>query len=381
MSSICLCMIVRDESAVIERLVDSVRGLIDTWVICDTGSTDGTQDLIRSALADTPGTLVETEWVDFGHNRTELMRLAEGKADYLLLLDADMVVVREGDFPETLTADSYYLRWPGDMEYWQKLLVSGRRRWSYFGATHEFIALDEGPEPTEVSDRLDAIVIKHHADGGTRAEKFERDTQLLQQDLARDANNARAMFYLAQTYRDTGQPQPAIYHYERRAIMGGWDEEVFYSLYQSGVLRAESGDWPAALATLIKAFEFRPARIEPLYELASRLRLRGEYESAFLFASRGLDRPLPPDVLFLHPWIYRWGMLFEYSVSAYWVGQTANALKACKRLLTIPDLPEVYREQTKANRRFCEQRLAANRDPRRASHSHTLARRPAPGTS
>jgi glycosyltransferase involved in cell wall biosynthesis len=57
-------MIVRDESAVIERLLASVHGTIDTWVICDTGSTDGTQAIIRQTLADIPGTLHETVWRD-----------------------------------------------------------------------------------------------------------------------------------------------------------------------------------------------------------------------------------------------------------------------------------------------------------------------------
>jgi len=48
-------MIVKDEADVLERCFDSCRGLIDRWVICDTGSTDGTQDLIRRALAPTRG--------------------------------------------------------------------------------------------------------------------------------------------------------------------------------------------------------------------------------------------------------------------------------------------------------------------------------------
>ena len=362
MSSVCLCMIVRDESTVIERLLGSVRGLIDAWVICDTGSTDGTQDLIRRALADVPGTLHETDWVDFGHNRTELLRLAHGRSDYLLLLDADMELVRRGELPATLTADSYLVRSADDTEYWRKQLVRGDRRWAYFGATHEYIALDEGPDASEVSERLDALVIEHHHDGGARADKLERDAALLERELESDDSNARAVFYLAQTYRDLQKPDQAIDLYERRAAMGGWDEEVFYALYQSGVLRAERGDWPAALAALVRAFEYRPARVEPLYELAARLRLRQEYETAYLFARRGLGRPMPSDILFVHSWIYRWGMLFEYSISAYWIGETAKALEACDRLLQIPELPAGYREQTEINRGFCERRLAQNRD-------------------
>ena len=42
--TLCLCMIVKNESRVIERCLSAVRPLIDYWVISDTGSTDGTQD-------------------------------------------------------------------------------------------------------------------------------------------------------------------------------------------------------------------------------------------------------------------------------------------------------------------------------------------------
>ena len=55
--SLCLCMIVRDEAGTIERCLESCRPAIDYWVICDTGSTDRTPELIRGALAGIPGEL------------------------------------------------------------------------------------------------------------------------------------------------------------------------------------------------------------------------------------------------------------------------------------------------------------------------------------
>jgi glycosyltransferase involved in cell wall biosynthesis len=105
--SICLCMIVKDEAGVIERCLRSVLGLIDRWVICDTGSTDGTQELVRSSLEEIDGDLHQRPWVDFGHNRTEVMELARGTADYLLLLDADMTVTYDEAGLHDLAADSY----------------------------------------------------------------------------------------------------------------------------------------------------------------------------------------------------------------------------------------------------------------------------------
>ena len=44
---IALCMIVKNEEKIIERCLSSVLPLIDSWVIVDTGSTDGTLDKIK----------------------------------------------------------------------------------------------------------------------------------------------------------------------------------------------------------------------------------------------------------------------------------------------------------------------------------------------
>lgn len=349
--SICLCMIVKDEAGVIERCLLSVRDLIDHWVICDTGSSDGTQELIRQTLADVPGELHERPWVDFGHNRSESMTLARGKADFLLLLDADMTVSFDRAGLKTLEADSYMLRQedPG-LDYRNKRLVRADREWRYVGSTHEYLA-NSGPERVEP---LDAIVVHHHVDGGSRADKFTRDLELLTRDLEAEPDNPRTVFYLAQTYRDLGQPQQALELYERRAAMGGWEEEVFYALYQVGLMKRVIDGWPAAVEALIAAWEYRPARIEPLYELAAGYRELGGHHAAHLFAARALDRPQPDDILFVQPWIYRWGVLFEYSVSAYYAGSVRAALNACDRLLRRDDLPDNYREQTIQNREFCQ---------------------------
>src|SRR5215203_648287 len=268
MSTICLCIMVTNEAAVIHRCLLSVRDQIDSWVICDTGSTDGTQDHILDILDDIPGELHERAWVNFGHNRSELIRLARGKADYLLLLDADMTASFRGETPLDLTADSYVLRImrnPGNFEYWMKYLVRGDRDWRYEGVTHEYL-ITSAPDRVE---RLNEIVLHHHADGGMRSDKFIRDRLLLSEELKREPSNSRAVFYLAQTYRDLGDVDMAIELYERRSAMGGWDEEVFYSLYQVGVLKAQTGDWPPAMVALVRAWEYRPSRLEPLYELAS----------------------------------------------------------------------------------------------------------------
>ncbi|GHJ92685.1 glycosyl transferase [Streptomyces sp. NE5-10] len=352
--SLCLCMIVKNESSVIERCLASVRGLVDTWVISDTGSTDGTQDLVRKALAGIPGELVEEPWVDFGHNRSLNMARARTRgADFLLLLDADHVLRQDGPLPE-LTADAYMLRHEGEVEYRIKRLVRAGLPWRYEGVTHEYLTADREHEQRN----LDALVVEDHADGGSRHDKFERDARLLGAELVRDPGNPRTVFYLAQTMRDMGRTGEAIGLYERRAAMGGWGEEVYYALLQAGVLAAEAGDWPAGQDALVRAWEARPERLEAVYELASRLRVVGRHHAAHALLTAVLDRPAPAeDLLFVQPWVYRWGLLFEYSVTAYWVGDHAASLAACDRLLDLPDLPAPYREQTLANREFAVREL------------------------
>ncbi|MFF5768554.1 glycosyltransferase [Streptomyces tanashiensis] len=348
-------MIVKNEAAVIERCLASVRGLVDTWVISDTGSTDGTQELIRKALDGIPGELHEETWVNFGHNRSLNIAHALGRADYLLLLDADHVLRQEAPLPAAggPLADAFMIRHRGTVEYRIKRLVRGDLPWRYEGVTHEYLTADRD----HVQENLDALVIEDHADGGSRHDKFERDARLLSAELDRDPTNHRTVFYLAQTLRDMGRTDEAVALYERRAAMGGWVEEVYFSLLQSGVLRADAGDWPAAMDALSRAWDSRPERLEACYELVARLRKMRRHATAHAIVSAVVGREMPDDVLFTQPWVYRWGLLFEYSITAYWVGDHAASLAACDRLLALPDLPESYREQTRANRAFAVERL------------------------
>jgi tetratricopeptide (TPR) repeat protein len=359
MSSLCLCMIVKDEAAVIERCLQSVRDRIDYWVVCDTGSTDGTQQLIAGALEGVPGELHERPWVDFGHNRTEALALARGRADYLLLLDADWTFEAEPGALDGLGADVYLVRHvhnpAGDFELFNRHLVRGDIAWRYIGAAHEYIEADR---PTSEA-RLEGAVIVNWADGGVgRERRWRRDVELLEKDLARDPGNLRSLFYLAQTHRDLSETSRAIELYERRAESGGWEEEVYYSLYQAGALRMPD-DWPTAALALMRAWESRPRRAEALYHLVRGLRERDLHQAAYSLARRGVRIEQPDDILFVEPWIYRWGLLFEFSISAYWVGRPSEALEACDRLLADSELPDVHREQTVRNREFCVQAARA----------------------
>src|SRR3990167_5630563 len=90
---LCLTAIVKDEAHCIARTLESVRGVIDCFAILDTGSTDGTQAIVRNAPRGLPGALCEEPFVDFATSRNRALELAGTDPVFTLMVSADEVVV------------------------------------------------------------------------------------------------------------------------------------------------------------------------------------------------------------------------------------------------------------------------------------------------
>jgi glycosyltransferase involved in cell wall biosynthesis len=101
-NTIGLCMIVKNESKIILRCLESARPIVDYVLIEDTGSTDGTQAIVREWLnrVGMIGEVYEEPWRDFGYNRSHaLTRMRKNKnIDYALILDADDYIEYKPDF-------------------------------------------------------------------------------------------------------------------------------------------------------------------------------------------------------------------------------------------------------------------------------------------
>jgi glycosyltransferase involved in cell wall biosynthesis len=331
-------MIVRNEARVLGRALRSVRDLIDHWVICDTGSTDGTPSVILAELAGIPGELRRTPWVDFGHNRTEAMRHARGRADYLLLIDADMVVTTHAPFKHRLAADAYDVRFEGETDYALPLLVADRFEWRYVGATHEYIDAAGARPPVPLPE----VTVAHLADGGMRADKFERDVRLLMAAVERTPDDPRSVFYLAQSWRDLGNLAEALHWYEARGRLAGWDEERWYALYQVARMRDLLGhDWTDVQASYLAAYAARPWRLEPLYWITRHHREREAYALGHLFSALvGQGITYPADRLFIERPVYRYLLSLEYALCAVGSGHPGEARAAFDRVLACPDAPD-----------------------------------------
>ena len=188
--TLCLNMIVKNESKVILRLLESVSCLIDSYCICDTGSTDDTIEIIHRFFEEKgiPGKIVREPFRDFGYNRTFSLQACENTplSDYILLLDADMVfwmspTLTPEEFKISLTRDSYTIFQGNDDFYYKNTrIVKNNRGCTYWGVTHEYVKMP--PNSREGAFDKSQVFIIDIGDGGSKADKFERDIRLLEQD-------------------------------------------------------------------------------------------------------------------------------------------------------------------------------------------------------
>ncbi len=368
MPTLGLCMIVKNEAHVIERCLDSVADLIDYVLIEDTGSTDGTQDIVRDWLdrSGIAGRVIDQPWGDFVANRTSALASLRDRADidYAFVMDADDVVVC-GDgfdpaaFKAGLTEDLYHveIRLP-PITYFRPQICRNRLDFRYRGVLHEFL---EGPGGHSTGTAR-GLHIRSGRDGARSRDprKYRNDAETLECALAVERDPfliSRYTFYLAQSWRDIGEKQKALARYLERADLGFWKEEIFVSLYYAAQLKEQLGHADSdIIGSYLKAYEACPSRAESLHGAMRYCRINSKFHQGYLIGERAVNIPQPASGLFLHEWIYEYGVLDEFSLLAYWSEHYAASLDACVTLLHGRKIPA---DQRARNREECRVRATA----------------------
>lgn len=340
MSTICLCMIVRDEAHVLKRCIESALPYITHYAIVDTGSKDSTIEVARQALGHLPGAIATAPWRDFASNRNEALELGRATgADYLLVIDADEVMEAAPDFrmPE-LTLESYALPFVlvGTDNVWaRRCLLRSSAPWRFVGEIHEYPELPgAGPWGT-----IQGLAVRSHPDGARSKdgpiEKAKRDAKTLERLVKKEPKNPRHWFYLAQTLAGAQQIDKAIRAYEKRATMRGFSEERYHSLAQIAALREFRGDhWQDVARAYHRAYNDRPWRAEPLWALAVLHCDHEEYGLAEVYARAACNIPRPVgDHLIVSESVYLWRAQDELSGILARLGRVEEALAITRRLL------------------------------------------------
>jgi GR25 family glycosyltransferase involved in LPS biosynthesis/tetratricopeptide (TPR) repeat protein len=364
--TVCLNMIVKDESHIIENTLNNLLNYIpfDYWVICDTGSTDETPTIIKNFFKNRNivGELVHHTWKDFAHNRTLALECAFNKTDYVFIFDADDSIHGSFALPTPMNSDWYMLQFGNGVNYTRPLLITNRKRWKFRGVLHEYLeAIDKmGPVVT--------LIGNYHVDSGRsgnrslQPDKYYKDALVLENAYELeppDGLKPRYAFYCGQSYKDSGYTDKAIEWYKKvLTYQHHWNQEHFYSCLQLGNLYKNKNDIPNSIYYYMKTIEYDSERMEGVVSTMEHFQKTGNHVlvNAIYHKFKNYKHQLR-DKLFLNTFMFNDRIEYHNSISAFYINDKQSGYDCCKHIVlnkrldhgdfntTIQNLFSFYRHQ------------------------------------
>lgn len=352
--SICLTMIIKNEEKIIERLLSSVISFIDTYCICDTGSTDHTILKINNFFQKyrIKGKILSKKFKHFEWNRNYVLTQSKGMSDFILLLDADMIFYNYSFRKEDLKKNYYYQIYQGTEKFHYlntRIIPNNINGIKYIGYTHEYIKIPSFIEKKIIP--INELFINDIGDGGSKENKYKRDIELLQLSIKEKKNIARDTFYLANSYYDLKDYKNALEYYIKRIKLYHWSEEIWYSYYRIGKIYLFFQKKEKAVDSFLKAITYNPTRIENIYEIIKLYRLSNQPIIAMSFykmATSMIDTDSYSNCLFFHSDIYNYHLDYEYCILAYY----NKIFNIDKPMISIMNQTEKYHSSLIKNLKF-----------------------------
>ena len=334
--TMCFATMCKNEEHCIQNTLESVYKHIDYWIVCDTGSTDKTCEIIRKFFEEKgiPGELHIDEWVGFDHNKTLMMKRAKDKADYVLHLDADDLLINDLEFTkEDIGGDAYFMNVTrGDLKWKAFIIFNNRLTWKFCGVAHTIIkCIEKEHYITKDITHKEAYISGEGI--GSRAfdpNKFLYDAEKLKKQFFDtlfndpDGLNTRSVFYTAQSYQDSGMHEEAIKWYRLYTKLNdSWIEEKFEAHMRISLCMMELNyNLKDIEMEMFKAINLEEDRAEPHYHLGLYCNQIGEYEKGYSYfkssKSKNLDKIKQKYILFIRENMYGDYNNDELSVSCFW---------------------------------------------------------------
>ena len=341
-NTICLNMIVKNEAHIIVKTLNNLCEKINFsyWVICDTGSTDNTKELITDFFKEKniPGELIDHEWKDFGHNRTLALESAYNKTDLLFIFDADDAIVGDLVLPKVYDHDGYTFNFGNDVVYIRPLLINNRKRWRFVGVLHEYIACSENSTPHKNIEGNYYIVSGRTGNRSQNPNKYFDDANILKKAhydvLDSDYGlSCRYAFYCAQSYKDSGYMDEAIEWYKKCLDLNMWLQEKYVSAFSIGNLYMGKNDMKNALKYWYKTIEYDPERIEGIINAINYLTKEGEHliVNALYHKFKNYNKNLSQK-LFMVDLCYKDQLEYNNAISAFYINDKESGYECCKKI-------------------------------------------------
>jgi len=347
-----LCVMVKNGGPLFERALTENLPIVDRWTVLDTGSTDGTQDMIRRVLAGKKGRLVEEPFLNFRDSRNRCLELAGQSCKYTLMLD-DTYAVR-GDLRSFLTtirsdqfANSYSLLiLSNDIEYYSNRVLKTADTLRYMYTIHEVV--QQKDNVTVVIPKAAASIFDYRADYMEKRtlERKRYDLDRLFEMLQEDPTNPRHLYYLGQTYNLLEDWANAAKYFELRATstLIGFKQEAVDSFFELARLYnfKLNKPWTLCEETYRKAYDLDPTRPDPLYFIGVHYMTEGQKRTAYDYLKRAFLLGYPDHAQFsLKPTLAYHFLPKFLAPLCYEFDDTSIGLQACQRFfektVTVPN--------------------------------------------
>ena len=375
--TICFATMCKNEEHCIRETLESVYKYIDTWVVHDTGSTDKTCEIVTEFFKEKgiDGQLYCEEWQGFDYNKTKMFEIAYNKADYILHLDADDLLI--GDFKFDVEApykDTYNMTTRRfGLDYNCTYLWKGSLKWKWCGVAHTIVkCLDRKNGVYGQSDELineDIYVISR--DTGNRSNdplKYAKDAERLKKQFFQtlyedpDGLNRRSCFYTAQSYMDAKNYVEAIkWYYLYTQLKNTWCEEEYESNVRiARCLITLDHPYEEVKKYIDKAIAIFDDRAEPYYILGKHANGKKRWQEAYTLLNLALEQDYSNArkkyKLFVSRDLYGKFVKDELSVACFWTNRLKEGMVYLNDILNDEDFA-VHKPRLEENVKHFNDRL------------------------
>jgi glycosyltransferase involved in cell wall biosynthesis len=367
MPKLILNTIVKNESHCILKMLESAAKISDAIVIADTGSTDGTQDIIRKfgEEREIPTYVFERPFDDFEKSRNFGMQKARDVVQELgwnpndcwtWWCDADETIIVNDKFTKNQFVNDLYMinTYIGQMKYTRNTFARVSKPFRFYGPVHEFIICEEKNITSGLAENVhvDVKMIGNSWQGNIPA-KYKSHAFVLEKYIDENRQDPRWIFYTAQSYHDSASVpdnkeeneerlrRSIKYYRERVSRNDGYAEEIYYSQFRIGtIMRVLEEPWNLTHQELLKAYAIDPLRGESIKTIIDYYLQVGEWHMAYLYTKFAKvnfhgKNPYPTRLLFVDEALYSWKFLEAHAAACFYTGRQQEAREAYNEILNI----------------------------------------------